>query len=404
MVTQMKFLILLTLIGSIFVSANAQDDQLLTIPKIEDVKRITVQPAIRNWYKPDSLLKLLPKFVPGGGYKTKMLLQYGTIKLKNGKVLNWRADSNKTLVLYVRNEEKYFYIPADTTMNQKSDDTAARDLIADQPDFTADSSCVKYENTGGQGFGESLKSAKKGDWYRHESPKFIDYFVPREPPLRYSFKNKKYEPFTGDTENHLWFFTIESPALLALDKSLKFEIVGRKTVAFGFAGRTEKREQIKIKVSGQTTIGGDLDKTVAFLYVMPSLRNLVVKTELIFPKGGKNCTLRNISFNVPDGLFTDFFEYRTKKLLTLPKAEDIARIEISKTSAIDWYKPDQLLKLLPEFEASEGTYVSKQPFQYGTFVLKNGERIKWIAGGKDSILLSEGSREQLFKIPRFKVK
>jgi hypothetical protein len=194
--------------------------------------------------------------------------------------------------------------------NKQSGDGAARDLIGVQPDFTADASCLNYENITGHGFGESVKSAKKGDWYRHESKTFIDYFTPFESPVRYTFKNKKYNALTGDTENHLWFMSVESPALLASDKSLKFEIAGRETVEIRIAGKTGKHEQIKIKVTGKTAVGGDLDKAFAFLYVAPDLKNLVVKTELMFPKGGRNCTLRNISFDVPDRLFTAFAAYR----------------------------------------------------------------------------------------------
>jgi hypothetical protein len=212
--------------------------------------------------------------------------------------------------MFFCNADAQIFPSANKQQNKQSGDGAARGLIAVQPDFTADASCVNYENIAGHGFGESVKSAKKGDWYRHESKTFIDYFTPGEPAVRYTFKNKKYNAFTGDAENHLWFMSVESPALLALDKSLKFEIVGRETVEFQIAGKTEKHEQIKIKVTGETTVGGDWDKAVAFLYVAPDLKNLVVKTELMFPKGGRNCTLRNISFNVPKGLFTAFAAYR----------------------------------------------------------------------------------------------
>lgn len=86
--------------------------------------------------------------------------------------------------------------------------------------------------------------------------------------------------------------------------------------------------------------------------------------------------------------------------LNLPKADEIERIEINRTSGIDWYKPDELLKLLPKFVASEGTYLSKQPFQRGTFVLKNGKHVDWLANYSDSILLYEGSTEQLFVLPK----
>ncbi len=86
--------------------------------------------------------------------------------------------------------------------------------------------------------------------------------------------------------------------------------------------------------------------------------------------------------------------------LKLPKLEDVERIEISNTSNVNWYKPEELLKLLPKFVASEGTYVSKTPLQRGTFILKNGKKITWMAAHANSILLYEGSKEQLYVLPK----
>lgn len=186
----------------------AQIDKYLALPKAEDIEEISISSSVGNWFTADSLLKVLPKFVAGGSYKTKMLWQYGTIRLKNGKVLNWKSDSDRTLVLYIHGGEKYFQLP----------------------------------------------------------------------------------------------------------------------------------DEIEIVES-----------------------------------------------------------------LILPNPDEVERIEISNTSAINWYKPAELLRFLPDFVAAEGTYLSKQPFQYGTFVLKNGKKIKWMAGGKDTILLYDGSREQLFKIPRLEI-
>jgi hypothetical protein len=93
--------------------------------------------------------------------------------------------------------------------------------------------------------------------------------------------------------------------------------------------------------------------------------------------------------------------------LKLPKPAAIRRIEISKTSMHNWYKPSELLRLLPEFIASEGTYGDKAiPFQYGKFILKNGREINWMANYTDSILLyeetSRGRKEQLFVLPKVK--
>lgn len=68
--------------------------------------------------------------------------------------------------------------PINNRQNINNNDNEARLLLTAQPDFTADASCVNYENITGCGFGESVKSVKKGDSYRHESGTVIDYFVP----------------------------------------------------------------------------------------------------------------------------------------------------------------------------------------------------------------------------------
>jgi hypothetical protein len=86
--------------------------------------------------------------------------------------------------------------------------------------------------------------------------------------------------------------------------------------------------------------------------------------------------------------------------LRLPKTEEVARIEISNTGMVKWYKPEKLLRLLPKFVASEGTYLTKGAFQRGVFILKNGKKITWMAGYKDSILLLDGSKEQLYVLPK----
>jgi hypothetical protein len=84
----------------------------LTIPKAEDVSKInTSPPSDEKWFTPESLLKALPKFVPGGSYQPKRLWQYGYIELKTGVTINWRADSRNTLVLYNRGGETYFQLP-----------------------------------------------------------------------------------------------------------------------------------------------------------------------------------------------------------------------------------------------------------------------------------------------------
>ena len=86
--------------------------------------------------------------------------------------------------------------------------------------------------------------------------------------------------------------------------------------------------------------------------------------------------------------------------LKLPLPRELERIEISNTSQVYWYNPEELRRLLPKFVASPGTYLTKLGFQRGTFVLKNGKTIKWMASYTDSILLYEGSKQQLYVLPK----
>lgn len=99
-------------------------------------------------------------------------------------------------------------------------------------------------------------------------------------------------------------------------------------------------------------------------------------------------------------LFSTFAMSQEPQKLSLPKAEEIDRIEISNTSRFSVHKPEDLIKILPDFVAVDGTYLDKIPFQRGKFLLKNGKEIKWMAANSESILLYEdsekGSKEQLF--------
>src|SRR5262245_40049898 len=88
--------------------------------------------------------------------------------------------------------------------------------------------------------------------------------------------------------------------------------------------------------------------------------------------------------------------------LRMPKPGEVALIEISNTGLMNWRKPKELLELLPAYVPSDGTYLTKGAFERGVFVLRNGKKITWIMGDKDSILLYEGVKEQLYILPKEK--
>ena len=86
--------------------------------------------------------------------------------------------------------------------------------------------------------------------------------------------------------------------------------------------------------------------------------------------------------------------------LSLPKVADIERIEFNNRGD-NWYNSAELLKILPRFIASQGTYTTKALPQYhGKFVLKNGQKINWDSIDRNSMLLYRQTKtsriEQLF--------
>jgi hypothetical protein len=85
----------------------------LTIPKAEDINAFGVEPSDGKWFTPQTLWEALPKFVAGGSYETKKIWQYGFMELKTGVLINWRADSPNTLMLFTRGGATYFHIPTE---------------------------------------------------------------------------------------------------------------------------------------------------------------------------------------------------------------------------------------------------------------------------------------------------
>ena len=98
-------------------SRDASDDPLLSLPKLEDVARVTIEPGGINAYTPESLLKLLPRFVATEGlYLARKFPQRGTIVLKNGVVLHWMAWDNHSIELHSGNRLQFFVVPAECSL------------------------------------------------------------------------------------------------------------------------------------------------------------------------------------------------------------------------------------------------------------------------------------------------
>jgi hypothetical protein len=84
--------------------------------------------------------------------------------------------------------------------------------------------------------------------------------------------------------------------------------------------------------------------------------------------------------------------------LQAPAPDQLDHVTISPNSAVNWYTPDSLVRALPLFVPREGTYVTKLPLQKGTFTLKNGGVLLWMAAGPDSIVIYSEKGEQLYQL------
>lgn len=88
---------------------------------------------------------------------------------------------------------------------------------------------------------------------------------------------------------------------------------------------------------------------------------------------------------------------QTNEMTKLPKRSEIARIEIVR-GLIPWYKSDELLRIVSEFSPT------KEKYQYGEFILKDGSEIEWRAANATSIAIQTGSGEQLYKLKEPEIK
>lgn len=84
----------------LFFVAGEDIDKRLTIPRVEDISRVSISMSRKNIYSRASLLKLIPKLVPARIYNIVPIKQRGTITLRDGTVLNWASGDNEQLVLF----------------------------------------------------------------------------------------------------------------------------------------------------------------------------------------------------------------------------------------------------------------------------------------------------------------
>ena len=87
---------------------------------------------------------------------------------------------------------------------------------------------------------------------------------------------------------------------------------------------------------------------------------------------------------------------RKEESISLPRPDDVARITIEPASMINWYTPESLRQVLPCLVPSIMTCPSVKQPQWGTFELKNGVVLRWMAKNKNSLQILTDKGERLF--------
>lgn len=161
--------------------------------------------------------------------------------------------------------------------------TTPRELLAKQPDFVAEEIIFSVEEHGPHGHvsGHELASrkAKKGKFYRTDTGVA-------------TFFEDATKPGGG-----LWFEGAQYAESFAGKEGIKFEFAGTE--------RVREYECIKVKATRDTKEKKPVEDEVVYFYVAKDLRNLVIATQVFTPKRKTTYVLRNISFDIPAGLFKD---------------------------------------------------------------------------------------------------
>lgn len=98
-------------------SQGSRDDGSLSLPTLGEVEWVTIEPGGIRWHTPESLLKLLPRFVASQGvYLEPKFAQRGTIVLKGGGVLHWIAADRNSIELQTKRGPRLFVLPAECSL------------------------------------------------------------------------------------------------------------------------------------------------------------------------------------------------------------------------------------------------------------------------------------------------
>lgn len=172
-----------------------------------------------------------------------------------------------------------------------------RNLVANQPDFTADLSYFRSEQFSGGGFGYRL--ARKGNKYRKESQFWIFVGESGRPRYRLNTEAKSYNDLEGVDKETVTTAGDFNPKTLADDSQTTFIPLGKAVI--------DGHECIKIEAKRR--INGRENEKI-YLYAAKDFKNLIIVAQVSNPPRAMVQRLSNIALEVPDSLVNIPVDYK----------------------------------------------------------------------------------------------
>jgi hypothetical protein len=188
----------------------------------------------------------------------------------------------------------FAYSQAKDEIKILTDENSLRQMLANQPDYSAIEKTVFLEKLGGfSGESNVIKSGNRSVEMKADT---IFISVPGKPLVRIFPKDKTYALSQPEKDDNIF-----SPQKLAADKNAVFSYLGKEKI--------ENYDSIKIEVSLK---GTDRDKTKnkrlesskLVFWLVPELKNLIIRSETTLGNDAKFInSLREISLSVNEESF-----------------------------------------------------------------------------------------------------
>lgn len=214
-----------------------------------------------------------------------------------------------------------------------------RDMIAKQPDFTAEMSYFRSHYVSGSGF--AYKLTRKGNRFRKESQFWTFIGETGKSRVRVN-PDGTYNDLEGVDEERVGGGSDFNPMLLANDASTQFNPLGKITI--------DGHECIKIAVIRKDAASREEE---LYLYAAKDLRNLVIAAQFRDSNATLVQRLQNISLDVPDAL------------VQIPASHKAVERDI-------WKKVDN----------AKLKYDGKESKDFGVFRAPGGELFVWVNDAK----------------------